>query len=55
MADLPVGLRESLQQLVVGDRARIWLPAPLAYGTKPRNGGQPAGNLVYEVELVGLD
>jgi FKBP-type peptidyl-prolyl cis-trans isomerase len=55
MSDLPAGLREALQQLVVGDRARIWLPAPLAYGTKPRAKGQPAGNLVYEVELMGLD
>jgi FKBP-type peptidyl-prolyl cis-trans isomerase len=55
MGDLPAGLREALQQLVVGDRARIWIPADLAYGAKPRNKGQPAGNLVYEIELVGLD
>lgn len=55
MADLPTGLREALDQLVVGDRARLWIPATLAYGPKPRNKGQPAGNLVYEIELIGFD
>jgi hypothetical protein len=55
MGDLPAGVREALEQLVVGDRARIWTPAVLGYGTKPKNRGQPAGNLVSEVELVALN
>jgi peptidylprolyl isomerase len=48
-------LAEAVQQLVVGDAARVWIPAALAYGNEPKRRGQPAGNLVYEVELVGLE
>jgi len=55
IAELVPGLGEGLQQLVVGDVARFWIPAALAYGNKPRRRGQPPGNLVYEVELVGLE
>jgi FKBP-type peptidyl-prolyl cis-trans isomerase len=55
MGDLPVGLAEALGQLVVGDRARVWIPASLAYGASPRNKGQPAGNLIYEIALIGFD
>jgi peptidylprolyl isomerase len=55
IAELVPGLGEGVQQLVVGDVARFWIPAALAYGDKPRRRGQPAGALVYEVELLGLD
>jgi peptidylprolyl isomerase len=51
--ELIPGLAQALPLLVVGDRARVWIPAALAYGDKSRR-GQPAGNLVYEIELVGL-
>jgi len=47
------GWREVLQLMVVGDKVRIWIPAALAYGTKPRR-GQPKGDLVYELELVAF-
>jgi len=47
------GWREVLQLMVVGDKVRIWIPAALAYGDKPRR-GQPKGNLVYELELLSL-
>jgi FKBP-type peptidyl-prolyl cis-trans isomerase len=52
--ELIPGLREGVQQLSVGERARVWIPASLAYGKKPRR-GQPAGDLVYDVELVSAD
>jgi FKBP-type peptidyl-prolyl cis-trans isomerase len=55
IAELVPGLAEALKQLVVGDVARVWVPAALAYGSKPRRRSQPAGNLVYDVELVGLE
>jgi FKBP-type peptidyl-prolyl cis-trans isomerase len=55
IAELVPGLAEAVQQLVVGDVARAWIPAALAYGRKPKRRSQPAGNLVYEVELVGLE
>jgi FKBP-type peptidyl-prolyl cis-trans isomerase len=55
IAELVPGLAEAVQQLVVGDVARAWIPAALAYGNKPKRRSQPAGNLVYEIELVGLE
>jgi FKBP-type peptidyl-prolyl cis-trans isomerase len=51
--DLLPGLREGVQLLVAGDRARFWIPSALAYGDRPRR-GQPAGPLVYEVELLAI-
>ena len=54
MAEIPVGLREGLRQMQLGERSRLWVPAALAFGEKPLRRGQPAGNLVYEVELLEL-
>ena len=54
LAALVPGLREGVQQMVVGQRARMWIPAALAYGVKPRRRAQPAGNLVFEVELISV-
>jgi len=48
------GWREALQQMVVGDKVRLWIPAALAYGDKPRKGA-PRGDLVYELELLALE
>jgi FKBP-type peptidyl-prolyl cis-trans isomerase len=47
------GWREVLQLMVVGDKVRIWIPAALAFGDKPRR-GQPKGDLVYELELLAF-
>lgn len=47
------GWREVLPLMVVGDKVRIWIPAALAFGAKPRR-GQPKGDLVYELELLAL-
>ena len=48
------GWREALLTMVSGDKARLWIPAPLAYGDKPRR-GQPKGALVYDIELLAID
>jgi peptidylprolyl isomerase len=46
----PVGLEEALTQLVVGERARVWIPAEMTKG-----GAQvPDGQLTYEIELVSI-
>jgi peptidylprolyl isomerase len=37
-----------------GDKARLWIPAALAYGEKPSSPGKPAGDLVFDVELLGI-
>jgi FKBP-type peptidyl-prolyl cis-trans isomerase len=53
IAELVPGLREGVRQLAVGDVARLWIPAALAYGDRPRRRGQPAGPLVYEIDCSG--
>jgi FKBP-type peptidyl-prolyl cis-trans isomerase len=47
------GWTEGLQLMVVGERARFWIPAKLAYGDKP-GAGSPAGPLVFDVELIDI-
>jgi FKBP-type peptidyl-prolyl cis-trans isomerase/outer membrane protein assembly factor BamB len=49
------GLREALSHMVVGDRTRFWVPASLAYGQEPVEGFYPAGDLVYEIELLSVE
>lgn len=48
------GWTEGLQLMVEGDKCRLWIPADLAYGDKPRRPGAPAGDLVFDVELLGI-
>lgn len=45
------GWTEGVQLMVVGEKRRLWIPAPLAYGERPR-GGAPGGDLVFDVELL---
>jgi len=47
------GWTEGLQLMVAGEKRRLWIPAALAYGDKPR-GGAPAGDLVFDVELLDI-
>jgi peptidylprolyl isomerase len=47
------GWTEGLQLMTVGEKARFWIPAELAYGESP-GGGRPAGMLVFDVELLGI-
>ena len=55
LAEVIPGWREALLQMVTGEKARVWIPAALAYGDAPRRRGVPAGDLVYELELVSLE
>lgn len=48
------GWTEGVQLMVVGDRARFWIPAALAYGDTPARQGVPAGPLVFDIELVSI-
>jgi peptidylprolyl isomerase len=45
------GWTEGLQLMTKGEKARFWVPAALAYGDAP-TGGQPAGMLVFDIELL---
>ncbi len=48
------GWREALPRMVPGEKARLWIPAALAYGDHPANPLLPAGPLVYDLELMEL-
>jgi peptidylprolyl isomerase len=47
------GWTEGLQLMVPGEKRRLWIPAAMAYGEHPRM-GQPAGDLVFDVELIEI-
>ncbi len=49
------GWTEGVQKLVQGDKALFWIPGPLAYGDTPTRPGAPAGMLVFEIELLGIE
>jgi FKBP-type peptidyl-prolyl cis-trans isomerase len=48
------GWTEGVQLMVVGDKARFWIPSTLAYGDVPERPGSPAGPLVFDVELLAI-
>jgi FKBP-type peptidyl-prolyl cis-trans isomerase len=47
------GWTEGLQLMVAGEKRRLWIPAAMAYGEHP-SGGAPAGNLVFDVDLLDV-
>ena len=46
------GWTEGVGLMVVGEIRRLWIPVELAYNNQP---GKPAGMLVFDVELLGID
>lgn len=46
------GWTEGLQLMVKGEKRRFWIPSALAYGDRPHMMGAPAGDLVFDVELL---
>lgn len=52
-ADISHGEGEALSLMQIGEKARVWIPAALAFGDKPRR-GLPAGDLVYDLELLAV-
>ncbi len=53
-ADVVQGVGEGLSLMQIGEKSRVWVPAALAFGEKPRR-GRPAGNLVYDLELLAIE
>jgi peptidylprolyl isomerase len=49
------GWTETLQDMVAGEKRRVWIPANLAYGDTPVHPGAPSGMLVFEIELEAFD
>jgi peptidylprolyl isomerase len=48
------GWTEGVQLMVVGEKARFWIPGALAYGDKPSRPGAPSGMLVFDIELLNI-
>jgi FKBP-type peptidyl-prolyl cis-trans isomerase len=48
------GWTEGVQLMVVGDKARFWIPSALAYGDTPSRPGAPVVPLVFDVELLSI-
>jgi len=46
------GWTEGLQLMVEGEIRRLWIPTELAYNNQP---GRPAGMLVFDVQLLGIE
>jgi peptidylprolyl isomerase len=46
------GWTEGVQLMVVGEKRRLWIPKELAYNDMP---GRPAGMLVFDIELLGIE
>ena len=46
------GWTETLQRMVEGEKVRVWIPENLAYAGAP---GQPAGMLVFDIELIRIE
>ena len=54
-AAMITGFKEGLRLLSVGDKATLYLPYELAYGASGGRGIPPQTNLIFEVEVVGLE
>jgi len=48
------GWTEGVQLMVAGEKRRLWIPAEMAYGEVPARPGAPAGDLVFDVELLAV-
>ena len=46
------GWTEALQRMTEGEKVRVWIPENLAYAGAP---GQPAGMLVFDIELIKIE
>jgi cyclophilin family peptidyl-prolyl cis-trans isomerase len=55
-AELIPGFKEGLQKMKIGDKAVLFIPSHLAYGSQGAGGVIPPNtNLVFELELVGFE
>lgn len=54
MLQLIPGWIDSLALMARGEKRRIWVPAALAYGDSSTDPAAPAGDLVFDIELLGI-
>lgn len=48
------GWTQAVPLMVAGEKMRLWIPAALAYGEHPSRPGAPAGDLVFDLELISF-
>jgi FKBP-type peptidyl-prolyl cis-trans isomerase len=49
------GWQEALRKMVAGEKVRLWIPGAQAYGMHPASKLVPAGDLIYDIQLVSID
>lgn len=49
------GWTEGLQLMVVGEKARLFIPSELAYGNKAAGRIAPGSTLIFDVELLAIN
>lgn len=49
------GWTEGLQLMVVGEKARLFIPSELAYGNRAAGAIAPGSTLIFDVELLGIN
>ncbi len=49
------GWIEGLQLMVVGEKARLFIPSDLAYGNRSAGKITPGSTLIFDVELLGIE
>jgi FKBP-type peptidyl-prolyl cis-trans isomerase len=54
MLELIPGWIEALSSMARGEKRRIWVPAALAYGDSSADPAKPSGDLVFDIELLGI-
>ncbi len=54
-AGLAAGFREAMLNMNIGDKARIFVPYYLGYGEQGRGPIPPKANLIFDLEIVGID
>jgi len=53
-AQMIAGFKEGVQQMKVGDKAILFIPSHLGYGERGRRPIPPNADLVFELDLVGI-
>lgn len=49
------GWTEGLQLMVVGEKARLFIPSELAYGNRSAGSIKPGSTLIFDVELLAIN
>ncbi|WP_421864576.1 FKBP-type peptidyl-prolyl cis-trans isomerase [Motiliproteus sp.] len=49
------GWTEGLQQMVVGEKSRLYIPSKLGYGNSGAGSIPPGSTLIFEVELLAIN